>query len=1537
MADIALGVAGLGGLASLVKACQEATEQFESYRDFQHESRIVMNRFHVYKHKFRKWADYVGIVDNKLNEKHHTSLDDRDEASLISRTLFDIQETLKNIEATSTTLGESNNPRDCINLLGSLQRRPTGQSPNSASVSRIQRASWALVKNTKFSKQVHTFTLLVEDLHTVIPIPQWMDNDTGLLSGIAVKIRIRLTMVVQTRQEVTDWLGPISSDHQYGTHLSARLDGTCEWIVHRSAYSKWADHEFPSGAAKILWIHGPAGHGKSVLCARCIQSLETRSELAVAYFFCSSNVEAQQNPLVILRSLIRQLVMCNQSALELATKQYRHSNSIPASPSDLWGLLRLIVNRVSNCIFVIDGFDECNPPDGHVGRAGSTLQRNQFLAKLKTEVAHTTTRILLVSRDEADIRSQMCPNVASLTKETIDEYKITLEDVRYDIQRFAKSTVKGRLKKKDDTFQEELASLMAKRCKGMFLWIKLKEQELLPGTGKKRLLKLIEDTPSGLEQAYDQSWKNLIDQPRQDRSRALAILRWTLFALRPLTVLEMKEALIVTLENDVNDLADDLADDLEEPIDDDFVTTQILGPCGSFLEIRDLERPIDSRTIHLVHFSVKEFLLRTTSESSLSTAHDLVFSDQATQNNHLASNCIWYLNFGNVWSSFEKDHTSRPFLDYAVKSWDKHLSSAGDVSPETIKLINQFFEPGNPNWNAWRERFESTQDNRKQESNPGGPLYYAALFGLVDTIKWLREERNEDPNAIGGLYGTALQAACAKGHRSAVKQLCNSGVNINIEGGRHGTAINAAAYCRHQSIVQDLANLEADIEIADIHGWTPLRSATHNGHLEMVNVLLDKGANIATIDKNGLTPLHSAARNDHLEVMKVLLHKRANIASVDTNGWTPLHSAVYEGHIQVVQLLLDKGADTATFSSDGWTPLRLAAFEGHLEVVQVLLDKGANIARADKEGWTPLHSAAFKSHLEVVQLLLDKGADPTVITSDGWSPLHSAANGNHFDYSDMMRDWVKDIVDSGFTQWAALELAKENRRVELMKLLLDKGADIAVANSNKWTPLHAAAEKGHVEIVEFLLDKGANIAVADSNKWTPLHAAAAQGHVEIVKFLLDRGANIGVADSTGRTPLNVAAYYGNCETVKLLLDEGADIAVADSTGWTSLHAAVKNYHFEIVKLLLDKGADIAVADSTKRTPLHAAVKNGHFEIVKLLLDKGADIAVADSTKWTPLHSAVKNGHFEIVKLLLDKGADIAVADSMGWTPLHWAAYKGEFETVKVLLARITAKKTMETTSLSSNEAGNVSTANTSPADEKDELSLSLNRKTLMNQTPLHLAASKYRKEIFGYLLSQSPDVNLHDGYGLTCFDYVRHNIDIIQLMESMKTPYYFTEISVQRSHIVESLIRISSQIQSEPWLLKSGSLQYNLGHCLLLLHDVEAACHCFQEGSSALCNNCARSCKPGDWYACMECTDTDLCNKCMKLYPTLPTAIPGCTQHKFVEIKEKPAPDPSAVTPAPDEAEKAELQWSEELRLQYISISNSGQSLHEVARDVDIT
>jgi hypothetical protein len=40
------------------------------------------------------------------------------------------------------------------------------------------------------------------------------------------------------RKEACAWLGAISTDQQYDALLSARLDGTCEWIMHRPAYSK---------------------------------------------------------------------------------------------------------------------------------------------------------------------------------------------------------------------------------------------------------------------------------------------------------------------------------------------------------------------------------------------------------------------------------------------------------------------------------------------------------------------------------------------------------------------------------------------------------------------------------------------------------------------------------------------------------------------------------------------------------------------------------------------------------------------------------------------------------------------------------------------------------------------------------------------------------------------------------------------------------------------------------------------------------------------------------------------------------------------------------------------------------------------------------------------------------------------------------------------------------------------------------------------------------------------------------------------------
>src|ERR1700729_4332562 len=86
-----------------------------------------------------------------------------------------------------------------------------------------------------------------------------------------------------TRKELELWLGTSWTNDVYDNFIQKRLDGTCDWILHRAAFLDWMGPDFPSGASKILWINGPAGHGKTMLCARVVQYLSTMPEYPLAY------------------------------------------------------------------------------------------------------------------------------------------------------------------------------------------------------------------------------------------------------------------------------------------------------------------------------------------------------------------------------------------------------------------------------------------------------------------------------------------------------------------------------------------------------------------------------------------------------------------------------------------------------------------------------------------------------------------------------------------------------------------------------------------------------------------------------------------------------------------------------------------------------------------------------------------------------------------------------------------------------------------------------------------------------------------------------------------------------------------------------------------------------------------------------------------------------------------------------------------------------------------------------------------------------
>ena len=964
---------------------------------------------------------------------------------------------------------------------------------------------------------------------------------------------------MEKKKEVYLWLGAVNTADTYEKHLSARLDSTCDWVFSKSEYVSWASSDFPFDAAKVLWVHGPPGYGKSVLCARLVQHLQSKYGYPLAYFFCSRDAELHQNPLSMIRSWVSQLMSRSQDAFEMAQQQMHAKGGPLASTADIWDLFNSIVHCGRGFTYIVDGLDECLRLDNNQN-SGDDCSRRAFLVKLKKSISQTTSRLLIVSRDEGDIRSGICLDAMTSVKLTAYECGISKTDVQSDVTLFSKYVVDDKLSKKPEVLRQDLATQLAQKSEGMFLWVKLQERSLRNSKNGVQLQKIVNDMPIGLTDAYKRDWERISQLTTRDMYRALAILRWTVFAVRPLTVIEMTEALAVRDEDDCDNFQ---IDEIPDVVDDEYINDEILDLCGSLVEIRDAgpEKDPKDKTVGLVHLSVREFLLSRTSMN-------ISLSGQDCGDNCLAKICLRYLDYDSSWTRLEtsrEDPNPHPFLDYAVRSWALHVNSSGSDYKDLIRLVNKLFTPHGSHWINWRNRYEElanevSQQPETSQGNHGGLLYYAALFGLVDTLKFLRDQKLEDWNSVGGQHGTALQAASAAGHLSAVSFLIDCGANVDAQCGLHGCAVNAAADSGNGQITQVLVNAGASLSIGDEAGRMPLYLAARKGHVEVVKLLLDKGADISVANANGWTPLHHAAYSGYLEVMKLLLDKGADISVANANGWTPLNVAAYSGYLEVVKLLLDKGADISVANANGLTPLYSASLKGHVEVVKLLLDKGADIFMANTDGWTPLYSASVMGHVEVVKLLLDKGVDISVANANGWTPLNAAADNGH---------------------------------LEVMKLLLDKGADYNAGSGSYGNTLHVASHKGHVKIAEMLLNKAADFSYKDHQGRTALHMACAGGNLAIIKLLSDVGLDLATTDKQGRNCLHHGASNGSASTTAWLLKQGLDPNLMDRDGWTSLHWAAKSGSVETLETLRNAGAISSSEYINRWTPQDVALFHHH--------------------------------------------------------------------------------------------------------------------------------------------------------------------------------------------------------------------------------------------------------------------------------------------------------------------------------------------------------
>ncbi|UZP43317.1 hypothetical protein NXS19_011133 [Fusarium pseudograminearum] len=1075
------------GVAGLFSTCIEAVEKVQSYRSFGPDSSTINTRFQTAKVLLEQWGRSVGFENGILLATHNENLDDPD-------TVVAVKDVLNIIKS--------------ICQLGSQHRAANGAN-GSLIAGRRQKLKWAFGDKEKQQEQVELLERLVEQLRHLVSEhhldPKVSQSHASIADIKSILSRIEKETRGEIRKEVLLWIGHGPTDQRYHDSLQKRHAETCNWIYDREAFQRWLTPDSGSGL-QALWINGPAGFGKTVLAASIVNHLSTTLDTPVAHFFLTSESKSRDDPFLAVRTWIAQVISEHQGAFQCAHHAWEEDRDPIAPQAIHLRLLAQIAQLIPGCAFVIDGLDECVNLHNH--NASATA----FIKAINDALSTTSSRFLVVSRDD--------PHIRHATANNFNEYTILSSDVHADTVSVSQEIINRKLNKKSDEFRNSLSEIMVTRCEGQFLWLRLQEESLRNGMNMKKLRSVVESTPLGLEALYEREWSRIVKSP--DYDRIISLLRWAAFAIRPLNVAEITEAVLI------GDFEDFPLDDLPDEIDDDYVETEIVGLCAPLIQMihRCEDKGTGSlaarQTVHLAHFSVKEFLLTQLPAPGAIQANTSLVSQY--QHTLLATACLQYINFENTWADTADDVTppGAVLRGYAGNTWRLHFNS-GLTSDETaMNLVTALFDEENSVWGRWRSWYHMQLSNIVEQGNANvftrwmtensGPISYAIIMGLDFIADKLIPEYISGVRDMADLDRVALLISRDLGRQNMLEKLLKSGVSAKAAEPDGTSILYLAACCNSSQVVQILIDRGADVAATNRKGFTPLHVARN---ADIARILIQSGAVVDARANDGRTPLHLAADSDILEVIDILLDMGATVDARDEMDFTPLHSACGSGCQEAARRLIANGASLVG-------AIHMACAMGHNKVVQMLVHEGACIEERWK-GSSAIQLAACMGKLETFKLLLDLGVNIHTKDEYGDRTLHLVCRRGH---------------------------------TQIIKALIDAGADIEELNTLGFTPLAVSCFYGHLDAANALIAAGSQLSsIIKPHGGMLLGKAVEMDYTKIVNLLIDNGVDIADRNEDGCQALDIAASHGRTKLVKQFIRLGAPVSGANKIGRTCLHQA----------------------------------------------------------------------------------------------------------------------------------------------------------------------------------------------------------------------------------------------------------------------------------------------------------------------------------------------------------------------------------------------
>lgn len=269
-------------------------------------------------------------------------------------------------------------------------------------------------------------------------------------------------------------------------------------------------------------------------------------------------------------------------------------------------------------------------------------------------------RLLVLSRNEASIRN--------VFKDS-PEIQINVGRVQEDIEKFVSSEVSNHANLAP--LKDKVVDAVVRQSEGIFLWAALAVKALAQEPTSENVLESLEDLPTSLDDLYAGIFEHQsVELGRGELLLRDGILRLMLFAVRPLRVIEIANALSVELNVFVHDF-DAKANEM----------------CGSLIKI-------DEGILKPVHHSLRDFLL-----GEHSALQSIIGIKPSIGNQFIARTLLNYLahsKFGCIPEPLDNDHfgSTYPLAEYATLYWVLHASQAASDSG-LQQQIRSFFNTDN--------------------------------------------------------------------------------------------------------------------------------------------------------------------------------------------------------------------------------------------------------------------------------------------------------------------------------------------------------------------------------------------------------------------------------------------------------------------------------------------------------------------------------------------------------------------------------------------------------------------------------------------------------------------------------------------------------------------------------------------------------------------------------------------------------------------------------------------------------------------------